>query len=145
MPGTASLAAGQYYAHPRNAFWPIMSALLGIPVAADYARRCRALRSAGIALWDVMQQCERSGSLDAAIDPASVIANDFPGLFRRCRQIERVYFNGGTAEKHYLKNVLPVLEAPAAKLPVQRLPSTSPAHAAMAFADKREAWRVICD
>lgn len=145
MPGEASLAAGQYYAHPRNAFWSIMASLCGFPVSAGYRARCRALRAAGIALWDVLQQCERTGSLDAAIDPATVVANDFPALFRRCPRIERIFFNGGTAEKHYLKHVVPALDQRRARLPALRLPSTSPAHAAMSLAAKQDAWRVVCD
>ena len=63
MPGAASLAARQYYAHPRNAFWPILAAWCGVAVDAPYTARVDALARAGIALWDVAQSAIRPGSL----------------------------------------------------------------------------------
>lgn len=141
MPGVASLAAGRYYAHPRNAFWPIMRELLGVVEDASYARGVRAMRAARIALWDVIQACSRQGSLDARILPESVTVNDFPAFFRSHRRIERVYFNGGTAEMLFRRHVLHRLEHPSPEL--IRLPSTSPAHASLSLAEKCEAWRVI--
>ncbi len=71
MPGAASLAAGQYYAHPRNAFWPILAALCHFPADAPYAARVAALQAAGVAVWDVLQSCVRPGSLDTAIERSS--------------------------------------------------------------------------
>ena len=97
MPGQASLAAGQYYAHPRNAFWPIMGALFGAGPELPYAQRLERLASAGIALRDVIGRCERAGSLDSAIAPASIEANDFAGLFAACPGIDHVFFNGTAA------------------------------------------------
>ena len=67
MPGRASLAAGQYYAHPRNAFWPIMGSLLDFDASRDYPARVDALKVAGIAVWDILDSCHRPGSLDSAI------------------------------------------------------------------------------
>lgn len=83
MPGEASLRVGQYYAHPRNLFWHIMGELVGAGPGMPYEQRIRALRSANIALWDVLHSCSRKGSLDSNIDDGSLIANDFAAFFRR--------------------------------------------------------------
>ncbi|MBK1733022.1 DNA-deoxyinosine glycosylase [Thiococcus pfennigii] len=143
MPGEASLRRGQYYGHPRNAFWPIMTALLGIDPATDYAERTTALVAAGIALWDVMAECERIGSLDTAIRPASIRVNDFQALFDACPDIDLVAFNGGTAEREYHRRVRPGLSPTARAIATCRLPSTSPAHAGMSSGDKARAWHAV--
>jgi len=140
MPGRASLAAGQYYAHPRNAFWKISAALLHFDPHADYNARVRALESAGIALWDVLRTCVRRGSLDAEIERDSEIANDFARFFRRHDTIARVFFNGARAEASYRRHVLPGIGA---NLVYTRLPSTSPAHASASYASKLGAWCAI--
>ena len=90
MPGEESLRAGQYYAHPRNAFWPIMGDLFGAGPGLDYAARARVLKSNGIALWDVLASCARDGSLDSAIAGDSILANDFPAFFLAHPGIARV-------------------------------------------------------
>ncbi len=141
MPGQASLRAGQYYAHPRNAFWPIVSELLEIAAGASYTVRTRALKSAGFALWDVLQSCHRQGSLDARIQPQSAAVNDFRKFLRTHRRVTRIYFNGVTAEIIFRRHVLPGLDDDCASL--TRLPSTSPAHASLSFAEKLTAWREI--
>jgi TDG/mug DNA glycosylase family protein len=146
MPGEASLRAGQYYAHPRNLFWPIMAELLGIEPNASYERRIRALKSARIALWDVLQSCRREGSLDADIDDGSLVPNDFAEFFLRHPQITRVYFNGAKAEQCYRKRVLPIVAAaPVQSAPISylRLPSTSPANASMSYERRLAAWRSV--
>lgn len=137
MPGSASLAARQYYAHPRNAFWPVLGGLLGFDPALPYARRLRALARAGIALWDVVGACRRRGSLDAGIDPASIALNDIAGLVGACRSLEVVATNGGTAGRLYRRHVAAMLPRPLVHL---ALPSTSPAHAGMNLAAKQMAW-----
>ncbi|HPV23953.1 MAG TPA: DNA-deoxyinosine glycosylase, partial [Casimicrobium sp.] len=76
MPGVASLAAAQYYAHPQNAFWRIMGAVAGFDAALSFDERVAELARAGVALWDVLAACERSGSLDSAIARKSEVAND---------------------------------------------------------------------
>lgn len=141
MPGAESLRAGQYYAHPRNAFWRIMGDLVGATPDLPYARRIRCLRESGIALWDVLAACTRVGSLDSAIDPQSIIANDLVSFLARHHGIGHVFFNGATAERCFRLHVLPALEAGALQL--QRLPSTSPAHAALSYGQKLRAWRSI--
>lgn len=137
MPGVASLDAAQYYAHPRNAFWPIVGACVGFEPMLPYERRLAALVGAGIALWDVIGACRRPGSLDAAIDPASIEPNDIAGLLARHAGIEAILTNGGTATRLYRRHL-------AASLPRAithaALPSTSPAHAGLPLAAKRAAW-----
>lgn len=141
MPGIESLRAAQYYAHPRNAFWRIMGDLVGASPDLCYAARTRRLRQAGIALWDVLAACVREGSLDAAIDENSIIANDLVAFLAQHPGITHVYFNGATAERCFRVHVQPALEAKVLKL--QRLPSTSPAHAARSYAEKLRVWRAI--
>ncbi|MFY9341984.1 MAG: DNA-deoxyinosine glycosylase [Planctomycetota bacterium] len=139
MPGAASLAAGRYYAHPRNAFWPIVGALCGFDPMAPYRSRLRALQHAGIALWDVLHSCERAGSLDGDIRAASMRANDFAAFFTRHRRLELVACNGGTAWTQFARVRGEV--AGTAAVRCVRLPSTSPAHAARSHAQKLATWR----
>ncbi len=141
MPGAASLAAGEYYAHPRNAFWPIMEGLFAIPQHRPYDERLEGLKDRGIALWDVLASCVRPGSLDSAIDGATVVPNDFPAFFRAHRGIEAVFFNGTMAERSWRRHVAPGL--PHAPMRTVRLPSTSPAHAGRSLEDKMELWAVL--
>jgi hypoxanthine-DNA glycosylase len=143
MPGEASLRQQQYYGHPRNAFWPILCELLGIPPQASYADRCAALVGHGIALWDVIAACERPGSLDQAIRPETVRVNDFGAFFDATPGVVQIVFNGGTAEREYRRRVLPALQPPHCEIQQHRLPSTSPAHAALRFEQKRAAWRSV--
>jgi hypoxanthine-DNA glycosylase len=140
MPGKASLAAGQYYAHAQNLFWRILGEVTGAGPALPYEARARALKSRGIALWDVLASCAREGSLDSAIDDASISANDFASFYRAHPRIAHVFFNGAKAEACYRKHVLPALgDAPA--LPgYHRLPSTSPANASMSRAHRQREW-----
>lgn len=141
MPGEASLRLGQYYGHARNAFWSIMADLLRIPPAADYAERTAALIAHGIALWDVIAECERRGSLDAGIRPESVRVNDFAPLLASHPSIALIAFNGGTAERAYQRRVRPFLPAASQALATRRLPSTSPAYAGLSPTDKARSWR----
>jgi TDG/mug DNA glycosylase family protein len=145
MPGEASLQRQQYYGHPRNAFWPILCTLLGVAPTSDYAERVAALRAHGIALWDVIAACARSGSLDQAIRRDTIQVNDFGGFFSRAPMIERLIFNGTTAEREFGRRVLPRLLPRYQRIERHRLPSTSPAHAGMPFEKKLAAWRVLLD
>jgi TDG/mug DNA glycosylase family protein len=138
MPGEQSLAANQYYAHPRNAFWPIMTRILGMDPASTYDQRLLSLKTAGIALWDVLHTCIRPGSLDTSIDASSIKPNDFQQFYRRHPRIVLVCFNGTMAERCYRTHVLPSLSEPL--IPSLRLPSTSPAHASRTFEQKLAAW-----
>lgn len=141
MPGQASLDARQYYAHKRNLFWPIMGELLGFDPLSSYEDRTYALRTAGIALWDVLQSCHREGSLDAKIRHDTMTVNNFAVFFRQYSQIRYVFFNGEKAatcfHRHVDKKQLPE------ELILQRLPSTSPANAAQSLSHKLQAWQQI--
>lgn len=143
MPGELSLQKQQYYGHPKNAFWAIMGSLVNIPADASYTQRISALMANGIAVWDVLYYCRRTGSLDSGIDMATVSANNFSPFFTSHPNIKTVCFNGGSAEKLYKKHVLPTVQAHTADIAYVRLPSTSPAYAAMTVAQKTQAWRVI--
>lgn len=138
MPGRASLAANQYYAHRQNVFWRILGSLLGFEPSAPYSVRMRALKAARIAVWDVLHSCMREGSLDTMIEDEA--ANDFRAFFRTHPAITHVFFNGTKAEASYRRHVLGAIEFP---LRYRRLPSTSPAHASLPFARKLAAWRAI--
>lgn len=143
MPGIASLKAQAYYAHPRNAFWPIMSALFDIKLTASYDQRVSALLNHRIALWDVLYACERQGSLDSAIQKNSEQVNDFESLFLNYPHISAVYCNGGKAWNSYLRYVQKPLGLH--DIEARCLPSTSPAHARLDFAAKLSAWRTVAD
>ncbi len=144
MPSTASIAAGQYYGHPRNHFWRLMGELIDAGPALDYHDRVQRLLAQRIAVWDVFAHCQRPGSLDSAIDPASEVANDFHTFFTHtCPQIEAIYFNGRKAEASYSRHVLPNLAEAEARILRQALPSTSPAMAAKSFAEKLAEWSLI--
>ncbi|WP_114418249.1 DNA-deoxyinosine glycosylase [Marinospirillum perlucidum] len=145
MPGKASLAVQGYYAHPRNAFWPILAELLGFSRDLDYASRLEVLKKNGIGLWDVMASCIRATSLDADIVETSIQANDFSGWFQRHPQTQAVFCNGGKAYQSYQRRVLPHLPETYRQCPLVQLPSTSPAHASLKFDAKLAAWRQLLD
>lgn len=139
MPGVASLSQNQYYAHPRNHFWPIIFSLWYQPLEMDYSLRLSFLLSKGLGLWDVIASCERKGSLDAAIKNET--PNDFDALFRRYPNIHTVIFNGGKAYDVFKKKVgFERYE----RINFVKLGSTSPARA-VSFEVKRSEWEaVIC-
>lgn len=142
MPGEASLAAGQYYAHPRNAFWKILETITGVPHDAAYEDRVDGATTSGIALWDVLESCVRPGSLDASIVRGSLVVNDFATFFETHPAIERIGLNGAKAFTVFRRHV-----GPLGLLPPEccrQLPSTSPAHAAMRFDAKVAVWREFC-
>jgi hypoxanthine-DNA glycosylase len=142
MPGKASLRAKQYYAHPQNAFWKIIAALLELDAAAPYEVRLDALRARGIALWDVMKSCTRESSLDSDVVESSIVPNAFPSFVRAHPRIRTVCFNGAKAEQAFQRYALPKLGAQG-DLAYYRLPSTSPAHASLSYAKKLAAWRAV--
>jgi hypoxanthine-DNA glycosylase len=135
FPGVASLAAQQYYGHPRNHFWPILSAIWGVDlVLFPYAQRVEAMRAHGLGLWDVYAQCEREGSLDSAIEHAQF--NDLESLKRLAPQLRAIAHNGGESARAMKRTQ-------SLALALHRLPSTSPANASWSFARKLAAWRAV--
>jgi len=145
MPGQASLDVSQYYAHPRNAFWPIICRLLNAKPAITYEQRLTLLKANRIALWDVMRRCEREGSLDSAIEQSTVIANDLVAFLADNPSIRYLFFNGAQAEASFKRHVSPLLSVHGIDLEMARLPSTSPAHAAMSFEQKLTQWQRMRD
>ena len=132
MPGGKSLEDSQYYAHPRNAFWPIMFEVFGQRLSDDYEVRKSLIRDHNLALWDAACTCEREGSLDSNMK--DVQYNDFASLYAACPGIHTVLCNGGTAHSLFMKSSY------AEGKTVIRLPSTSPAYT-MAYAKKLEIWK----
>ena len=140
MPSVESLRRRQYYAHPNNAFWRIMGALLGFAADLPYHRRVAALRRANLALWDVLKRCERDGSFDAAIVPSSEEPNAIAEMLDRCTSINVVLLNGRKAGASFRRHLRTVSTPETLELP-----STSPANARLTFEQKLAAWRVVCD
>jgi hypoxanthine-DNA glycosylase len=137
FPSVASLAAGQYYAHPRNHFWPILSALWNIDLRAlPYEERLAEVRRRGLGIWDVHACCRREGSLDSAIEDAE--PNDLAGLVRRAPGLQAFAHNGGESAR-----AMKVTRS--LGFAVHRLPSTSPANASWSFERKLTAWREVFD
>jgi hypoxanthine-DNA glycosylase len=135
FPGEASLAASQYYAHPRNQFWRLLSAVLGDDlVTLDYAQRLARLAHHRIGLWDVIIACEREGSLDASIRRTQ--AADFSLLQQGYPALHTIAFNGKTAGRF-----APQFEAAGFRTLV--LPSSSPANAQLSFEQKLVKWRAL--
>jgi len=145
MPGVVSLQKQQYYAHPRNAFWPIIMELLDIDKSKTYEESCSLLNTSGVAVWDVLKACKRVGSLDSNIESVSESANDFEKLFAEYKTIRAIFFNGGTAEKLYNKHVLGLANNKYSDLIYHRLPSSSPAYAAMSYEEKLKQWKKIVE
>ena len=139
LPGQRSIAAQQYYAHPQNAFWPIMKALFD--TKGGYAQRCERLCEQGIAVWDVLASSVRPGSMDADIDLGSAVVNDFGSFFAEHEQLQLIAFNGKKAEQLFRRFV--DMGPLASRVELQVLPSTSPAYAAMPFSGKLAAWREV--
>jgi hypoxanthine-DNA glycosylase len=139
FPSLASLQAKQYYAHPRNHFWPILSTLWGLEgeralSALPYADRLPTVMAHGVAIWDVYSVCQREGSLDSAIRSAEL--NDLAGLQSRLPTLQAIAHNGGESARH-----MKITQA--LGLPVHKLPSSSPANASWSLERKVAAWRSV--
>jgi hypoxanthine-DNA glycosylase len=138
FPGVASLAQSQYYAHPRNQFWRLLGACLGVDLASlPYAQRLEQASQLGVGIWDVVAQCQRVGSLDSAVTQAAV--NPLADYLREhAPALARIGFNGGLSWKlgHHLADF---------GYAVYKLPSSSPAAAMYTFEQKLAQWRPLFD
>lgn len=136
LPSQMSLRKQQYYGHPQNGFWKIMAALLG--ANGDYAERCAAVTGAGIAIWDVLHESHRPGSMDADIDIVASKPNPIVELVNDSGSIELICFNGQKARQLFDR----LIDASAMRGDVRlwSLPSTSPAYASMPLAEKTRRW-----
>lgn len=144
MPGVRSLAAGQYYAHPQNLFWPMMQTVFGVGLTQPYGLRLSQLRSVGVGLWDVLQGCERRGSLDSAITANSEVPNAIAALLAQRPIIATIALNGAKAAQAFTRHVAKQIAPERLQgLVVHALPSTSPAHASMNRDEKIRRWSVL--
>jgi len=135
FPGVASLKAQQYYGHPRNQLWRLLSDVFGLPlVGADYATRLKLLRQHRIGLWDVITETQRQGSLDSQIREPR--ASDLHALLADMPALHMIAFNGGTAAR---LGLIQLGEA-AQRYKIFQLPSSSPAYT-LAYAGKLAAWQ----
>lgn len=156
MPGQTSLSEDEYYAHPRNSFWPILQSIYGGSIST-YQEKREILTDNHIALWDVLERCIRPGSLDANIHKDSIICNDFRTFLKHQTELTRIAFNGKASERLFRKHVLPELtdktglnfntlpdtskETVCSAIQLIGLPSTSPAMAALGRNEKIDKWR----
>jgi double-stranded uracil-DNA glycosylase len=143
MPSIKSLDEQQYYAHPRNSFWFIITKLLSSDTELEYEQKKALLLHNRIALWDVLNTCQRKGSLDSSIKNDSTVANDFNAFFDDHPLIKAVYFNGSRAQQEYMKHIPPTLDAKFSSIQYERLPSTSPAMASLSREQKLQHWQAI--
>ena len=140
MPSQISLREQQYYANPNNVFWWIMSQIIGFEDCFDYHQRTKLICDSGFAVWDVLANCQRKGSLDSNIQRSSEIANDLRGLVQENPSLKLIAFNGAAAKQIFMRHCSHILsEYP--KLRWLQLPSTSPAYAAMPKSEKLAIWR----
>ena len=140
MPGVQSLEKQQYYGNPRNHFWRIIGEITGEIVPEQYEQRLALIKKHGIGLWDVIQACERVGSLDSNIK--NEIPNDFAALFEQYPQIEAIFFNGTKAHDVFKKKV--GFELLAGRH-YYKMPSTSPVPGRniKTFAEKVDVWTAL--
>jgi hypoxanthine-DNA glycosylase len=141
MPSVQSLKTQQYYGHPRNSFWWIMSELCGFDFSLTYSEKVDLVLKNKIALWDVIASCHRPGSLDSNIDQSTVTPNHFAELFEKTPSLKLIAFNGQAAEKLFSK----FIDEQAWQGGKVVLPSTSPANAATTKETKLIQWAKIKD
>ena len=144
LPGDESLRRGQYYGHPQNQFWTLLAAVFGQDLPGlEYERKCAFLLRKRIALWDVLGAAERRGSLDTAI--RNERPNDLPALIGELPGLRAVGCNGGKAHRSFRRHFGAWLDEFPGDISLSRLPSSSPAYAAMPLETKVRHWRRFLD
>jgi len=137
FPSVMSLEKKEYYANPRNRFWLLMEALLGMKAGLPYHVRTVELKRRGITLWDITKECERKGSDDAAIE--NEVMNDIPGFLQDHPTISVIVLNGKRAahifHQHFADGIPGIM--------IFTLPSTSPANARFGLPQLEDAWSVL--
>ncbi|MBQ7541298.1 MAG: DNA-deoxyinosine glycosylase [Clostridia bacterium] len=136
LPSVRSRENKFYYGHPQNRFWRVLAAVFSQSVPQTVEEKTALLLLHGVALWDVVARCDIAGSSDSSIRNAE--PTDLRGILESS-PIERIFANGGTAAKLYDR-----LQKPLTGIPIETLPSTSPANAAWTLPRLCEAWSVIC-
>jgi len=139
MPSEISLEKNQYYANPRNQFWRLIYSIFDEEPDQKYEEKLDFLRSQRVAIWDIIKECSREGSLDSAIEDEQ--PNDFNDLLKRYPDVRLVVFNGGMAEKSFWGKVH-LDDEIKSRIKFIRVSSSSPANA-IKFETKREEWKVI--
>jgi len=146
VPSLRSLELRQSYGHAQNLFWPLMGELFDAGPALPYVERIARLHRRGIGIWDVLKVCERPGSLDSSIVPASEVPNAIAWLLRRERSIRAIALNGGKAQQAFRRHIAAQLDTRLVeRVAVLALPSTSPANASIPRAEKRRRWSVLLE
>ena len=139
MPGRVSLEAGEYYAHTRNAFWFVMASICGFEMSLSYQQRSAKLKMAGVAVWDVLFECEREGSLDSNIKTKTEVPNNLKQFLSNHPSIHTIGFNGKAANQIFRRH-FPQIKDIVGQVSMVNLPSTSPAHAVLTATEKAKIW-----
>ena len=139
-PSVKSLQFQQYYAHPQNAFWWIMGQLFDFDHQLAYEQRYKLLNEKGVIVWDVLESCERQGSLDSRIKTESEVANDIPMLLNHYQSINRIVCNGGVSLKLLKRHHHQLFGQ---HYEILKMPSTSPANARLSKQEKLEQWAAL--
>lgn len=142
LPGKKSIAEQQYYAHPRNALWPILCDWMQVPISLSYDKRIATALGCGIGFWDVVAQAERPGSLDSDIKSSTIHFNPIDQLIPNLPRLKSILLNGGAAMTLFKRAGFDQL-ATKKGIHFVQLPSTSPAHASMTLDEKRVAWHTV--
>ena len=135
FPSVKSREAEFFYGHPQNRFWRVLAGVFSAPVPETVEQKKKLVLENRLALWDVIAECEITGSADTSIK--NVKPNDIAGIIENTA-VSRIFVNGKTAEKYYLKYIRPKIG-----IDCICLPSTSAANASCSLADLIGKWRIV--